>query len=438
MLVLKFGGSSVKNAERIAAVKDIVLNIDQPKIVVFSALGNTTDTLIAAGQNALQGNINLEYLKELHHSAARGLNIQTDSIDPLFQELEHLLQGISLLKELSAKTHDYLVSFGERLAVRLISSYFNQAGIKSKFCDAFDLGLLSNSNFGDAEVNQDSLSKVKTSLIDLIKEGFMPIVTGFIAKDSNGNITTLGRGGSDLTASFIAAAIEADEVQVWKDVNGILTTDPRIVANARSIESIAFEEASELAYFGAKVLHPLSILPAMKADIPVRVMNSYNPSHPGTKITRTTENKALVRAITCKRNITLIDIVSSRMLDQHGFLANVFDIFKEAEISIDMLASSEVSISLTLNRKDPVDKIIKKLEEFSSVQVERGRAILSIIGDIERSSEILDRAFTVLNQNQTQVQMISQGASKVNIGFVLHDHEVENVLKNLHAHFFDQ
>lgn len=449
MLILKFGGSSVKNAERIRAVKDIILSLgDSPKVIVFSALGNTTDTLLAAGNAALESSYSesskavlkeqLTYLKNLHEQAAAELEINCQLLENLFSELEQLLQGVSLLRELSPKTKDYLSSFGERLAVRLISTYLNSQNFPSQYYDAFDLGLKSNSNFGDAEVDQSCLPAVKSELEKSLSSGKTPIVTGFIAKDSQGNITTLGRGGSDLTASLLAASLNAKEVQVWKDVNGILTTDPRIVPEAKSLRNISFDEASELAYFGAKVLHPLSILPAMKANIPVRVLNSYNPAHPGTAIVKKTEHRPLIRALTCKRNITLIDIASTRMLDQSGFLANIFNIFKDAKISIDMLASSEVSVSLTLNHKDSVEAIVAKLSEFSTVKVEKHRAILSLIGDVEHSSEILNRVFSILDKRKTNVEMISQGASKVNISFVLNDSEVESTLSALHEYFMSE
>jgi aspartate kinase len=226
---------------------------------------------------------------------------------------------------------------------------------------------------------------------------------------------------------------------VWKDVDGILTTDPRIVSAARPVPLVSFEEASELAYFGAKVLHPLSIQPAMRKNIPVRVKNSYNPTHPGSLIVEKSDKDPdlLVKAITCKRNVTLVDIVSTRCLGQHGFLAKVFQLFADHAISVDMVATSEVSVSLTLNNGAELTGVVKALSEFASVVVSESKAILSLIGNIDRSSEILDTAFATLKHEGVNVQMISHGASKVNIGLIVEESEIEGCVKAMHKFFFE-
>lgn len=437
MIVMKFGGSSVKSEERIKAAADIILSQEDQKILVFSALGDTTDDLIEAGQKALKGEVVFNEIKDFHYTVASKLNVDTDVIDELLNDLERLLSGIAMLGELSEKTKDLLVSFGERLAVRIIAQYLTNNFFKAKAIDAFDLGLRTDSEFGDAKVEEDSLKEVKKNLEVLINEGLTPVVTGFIAKDEFGHITTLGRGGTDLTASLLASALAAKEVQVWKDVDGIMTTDPRVVPTAISLTELAFEEASEMAYFGAKVLHPLSIQPAMKANIPVRVLNSYNPSHSGTTILRETNPpENAVRAISCKSNVILVDIVSTRMLHAHGFMARVFNIFRDASLPVDMLATSEISISLTLNSDKDLEKVITELEKFSKVSVQKGKAIISLIGDISRSSKILKEAFTVFYDNDRRVQMISKGASKVNIGFVVENSDAKEILTELHNQFF--
>lgn len=438
---MKFGGSSIKNADRIRAAKDIILQAKEEKVLVFSALGDTTDHLIAAGALALNDGdeaVKESFLKikDFHNEVASELEVDPSLFEGLLENLERLLYGISMLKELSPKTNDLLVSFGERLSVKIIGSYLSQF-FKTESVNSFDLGLRTNSDFGDAKVNYDCLSEIKENLTNIFESGATPVVTGYIAKDDNGNITTLGRGGTDLTASLIGLTLEAKEVQVWKDVDGIMTTDPRIVPSARSLSKLAFEEASEMAYFGAKVLHPLSIQPAMQANIPVRVLNSYNPAHDGTTIVKESEAPQNgVRSITCKRNVILIDIVSTRMLHARGFMAKVFNVFADCGISVDMLASSEISISLTVNSDLNLDVAIDQLKEFSKVSVSRERAILSIIGDVSRSSEILGAVFENFAKNKRQVQMISQGASKVNIGFVVNESEAENILNEVHNLFF--
>jgi aspartate kinase len=440
MIVMKFGGSSLRDAERIAHVTAIIRQqLGRKPILVISALGSTTDNLIRAGEAALKGTVNLDEVKGLHLSTVKQLGLEGQTLDPLFAELENLLRGISLLKEFSKKTRDHLVSFGERLAVRILAAHLTRVGIPARHLDAWDLGLLTNSNFGDAEVIESSYDNLSSALAAVRRDySYTPVITGFIARDALGNITTLGRGGTDLTASLVGAALTVEEIQVWKDVDGILTTDPRLAPAARPVPSVSFEEASELAYFGAKVLHPLSMQPAMSKNIPVRVKNSYNPEHPGTLIAGTADGgEGAVKAITCKRRVTLIDIVSSRMLGQYGFLAGVFQIFNQSKLSVDMVATSEVSVSLTLNQDSDLAEVTRELEKIARVSVSRGKAILSIVGDVSRSSEILDATFHILNRNGINVQMISQGASKVNIGLIVEDAEVETCVRELHRHFFE-
>lgn len=440
MIVMKFGGSSLKDAERIKHVCDLVeLQIQDKPLLVFSAMGSTTDNLLQAGRDALTGVVAVDTLRTYHLNIADDLQVQVPEIEGLLQELSDLLKGIALIKELSLKTQDYLVSFGERLSVRIMSAYLNKRGIKAKFFDGWEAGIITNSDYSEADILPESYNNIQNRFADVQKSyDYTPVITGFIARDSHNSITTFGRGGSDLTASTIGAALEVREIQVWKDVDGILTTDPKIVSSAKPIPSISFEEASELAYFGAKVLHPLSIQPAMARSIPVRVKNSYNPQHPGTIIIGTqvaAEN--CVRAITCKRRVTVVDLISTRMLGQHGFLATVFKIFDRAGISVDMVATSEISVSVTLNARRDLSEIRGDLDEIAEVTVSHDKAIVSLIGDVKRSSEILDSVFSTLLKNGVNVQMISQGASKVNIGFIVEDSEAEKCINQLHSCFFD-
>jgi aspartate kinase len=269
-------------------------------------------------------------------------------------------------------------------------------------------------------------------------EGVLPVITGFIAKDRQGNITTLGRGGSDLSATFIAAAMGAAEVQVWKDVDGIMTADPRLVKAARPVETVSYEEAAELAYFGAQVLHPRAMQPCIRTGTAVRVKNSYNPQAGGTRIVAGADKKAgPVRAITSRKNITLIDIVSTRMVGQHGFLAEVFAAFANHKLSVDVVATSEVSISLTLDAAHDLEKLRKDLSRIADVEIKTGKAIVTIIGDVRRSSEILQRAFGTCVLLGIQIQMVSQGASKVNISFIVDGAQAGEVVAALHQCFFE-
>lgn len=440
MIVMKFGGSSLRDAERMHEVCQLIrLNLQEKPIVVASAMGKTTDMLLEAGKQALAGQVNTKAIAELHLKACKELKVPEQEIKILLQELEDLLKGVSLIKELSKKTSDYLVSFGERLSVRVLAPFLKQSGIPAEFFDAWDLGMLSDSNFGSAEVLPEAYARIEQNLGTALKSySFTPIVTGFIAKDIEGQITTLGRGGSDLTASTLGAALKVKEVQVWKDVDGVLSSDPRIVPEAKPVPILSFEEAAELAYFGAKVLHPSSILPAMQKDIPVRVKNSYNPAHPGTAIVKSHGNlKEPLRSISFKRDVILIDIVSTRMLGQYGFLANVFQIFSQFGISIDMVATSEVSISLTLDEDDDVEGVSRELSKVATVSIERDKAIISLIGDEKRSSENLARALAVLNKLKVNVEMISHGASKVSTALIVPEAELEKCVRALHSEFFN-
>lgn len=441
MIIMKFGGSSLANAERIGHVVDIIkMYIAEKPLIVLSAMGDTTDHLLEAADRAIAGKVCIKDIRKLHLATADELEVNPDVIKDLFDELKNLLSGISMLKEFSPRTKDYLVSFGERLSVRLIAGYLNRVGIESKFYDAWDIGFTSNNDHNNGEILEESYARIDEKLGHLDSHyAFTPIITGFIAKNKSGNITTLGRGGSDLTASVLGAALRAKEIQVWKDVDGILTTDPRIVKNAQPVKNISFEEASELAYFGAKVLHPRSIIPAMCKKIPVRVKNSYNPTHPGTLIlSMIDDSDEMLRVLTFKKKVTVVDIVSTRMLGQYGFLAKVFQIFDEQKVSVDMLATSEVSISVTLdNRENGIDGLRAELEKIANVTIKTGKTIVTMVGNVKRSSEILERTFEVLNASDINVQMISQGASKVNISFIVDDKEADTCIRDLHRAFFE-
>ncbi|GAB6391940.1 MAG: aspartate kinase [Treponematales bacterium] len=442
MIVMKFGGSSVADAERLRRVGDIVVErLPQKPALVLSAMGDTTDDLLAAAETALEtGEVSTARVRALHLGAAGALELPAgarDEITPLLDELERLLMGIALIRELTEKTRDFLVSFGERLSVRIAAGYFNTRGIQARALDAWDAGLVSNSRHGGAAILEESWSRVPAAVMPLIDSGVLPVVTGFIAKDKAGNITTLGRGGSDLSATFIAAACGAEEAQVWKDVDGILTADPRLVKEARPVDAVTYEEAAELAYFGAQVLHPRAMLPCMKTGTPVLVKNSYNPEAKGTRIVSVLTGKtAPIQAITSRKNVTLVDIVSTHMLGQYGFLEEVFALFAKHGISVDMVATSEVSVSVTLDGASDLSALLEDLGRVAEVKVKTGKAIVTIVGDVRRSSEILARAFRTCELLGITVQMVSQGASKVNISFIVDDTEAAEVVKALHGDFF--
>ncbi|MBR5646939.1 MAG: aspartate kinase [Treponema sp.] len=441
MIVMKFGGSSVANAERIKHVASIIKAYQEKRpVVVLSAMGDTTDHLLEAADKAVEGTVDVQGVAKLHEDTAKELGINIDTIEALLNELKQLLTGISMLKEISKRSRDYLVSFGERMSVRMMAAYLESQGIASQFYDAWDIGFVSDSNYMSAELLDDVWQTIP-SYLNAYKDGVsnsIPIVTGFIAKDKKGNITTLGRGGSDLTATMIGAAMRAEEVQTWKDVDGILTTDPRVVKEAKPVPEVTYEEAQELAMFGSQVLHPRSMLPVRKTGTPVRVKNSYNIESPGSIIVEKHEGKVpRVCAITTVKNIQLIDITSSRMLGAAGFLAHIFNNFLKWNISIDVIATSEVSVSLTVNTKADLSGLISDLEQASQVTVKKNKAIVTIICDAAHSSSILSDCFAALEKEGINVQMISQGASKVNISMIVDEEEADKTVRILHKAFFN-
>lgn len=448
-VVCKFGGSSLANAERLREVTKLVkMQLDasaKPPIVVLSAMGPSTNELLSAGDRALtEGVVDMTSIRNRAYEACEELGLSTeDLVDPLLLNLDQLLLGVKFIKELSPRTMDYLVSFGERLSVRIFAAHLRQnEGLPARAVDAFDAGFRSNSTFTNAELCDVTEAQVASFFATSMPADAVAIVTGFIAKDEDGNITTLGRGGSDLTASTIGAALGVTEVQVWKDVDGILSTDPRIVKAAVPVPSVMFEEAAEMAYFGAKVLHPIAMMPAMRANIPVRVKNSYNPSHPGTVIVRdrAVEADNPVTAISVKRGVQLVDIVSTRMLGAYGFLAEVFKLFATHRVSVDMIATSEVSVSLTLEaaKQDSrvMDALAADLRQVARVSFSSDHAIVSLVANVKRSSDVLARSMHVLNEAGIEVQMISQGASKYNISMIVADAKATRAIELIHKAFF--
>ncbi|XP_050161015.1 aspartokinase 2, chloroplastic-like isoform X2 [Malus sylvestris] len=454
--VMKFGGSSVASAERMREVADLILSFPQERpVVVLSAMGKTTNKLLLAGEKAVTCGVTnvsmideLSFIKELHLRTVEELGVDSSIISSHLQELEQLLKGIAMMKELTLRTKDYLVSFGECMSTRLFVAYLNKIGVKARQYDAFEIGFITTDDFTNADILEATYPAVAKRLHgDWICDPAIPIVTGFLGKGWRScAVTTLGRGGSDLTATTIGKALGLREIQVWKDVDGVLTCDPNICQHAQPVPYLTFEEAAELAYFGAQVLHPQSMRPAREADIPVRVKNSYNPNAPGTVITHARDmSKAVLTSIVLKRNVTMLDIVSTRMLGQYGFLAKVFTTFEDLGISVDVVATSEVSISLTLDPsklwsreliQQELDHVAEELEKIAVVNLLQHRSIISLIGNVQRSSLILEKAFQVLRTIGVNVQMISQGASKVNISLVVNDDEAEQCVRALHQAFF--
>ncbi|PSC72184.1 aspartate kinase [Micractinium conductrix] len=460
-IVYKFGGSSVATAERLMEVADIVCSFPEHlPCVVLSAMGKTTNLLLQCGDEALRtppadipALAPLKAIRDLHLETAEKLGVDVatrEEVEALVTQLTQLLVGISIMQDLTPRAKDSLVSFGERLSTRLFAAYLNAQGVPARQYDAYQIGVTTSDNFVNAEVNYElTLPAVREALtFGASEQRHLPIVTGFLGRGlQTGAITTLGRGGSDLTCTLLGAALGLPEVQVWKDVDGVLTADPRIVDSATPVSRLTFEEATELAFFGATVLHPLAMQPAHDCNVGVRVKNSYNRTAPGTLITEERDMKdALMTSIVCKNNVTLVDIGSTRMLGQFGFLSQVFEIFSRNKISVDVVATSEVSVSLTLDPAktlwerdlivEELDGLMQDFEGIAKAHYRRGMAIISLICNVKRTSTILERAFRVLNREQINVQMMSQGASKTNIALIVNDTEAKEALRALHEEFF--
>jgi len=440
MIVMKFGGTSLGNAERIRKTADIVKSqIGRHPVVVVSAVAKITDSLIRLANEAAhgKGNESLDSIRTVHHRILNELNIDNSLLEGDLGELSGLVDETRSAGKLDAKTLDRFQSFGERMSSKIVAAQLNNAGVNSKSFNSWELGFFTTNEFGNAEPLESSYSSLKNNIAKL---DLAPVVTGFIGKAENGEITTLGRGGSDYSAAVIGAAVDAEEIQIWTDVNGIMSTDPKIVPNAKPIRQVSFAEAAELSYFGAKVLHPKTILPAMRKGIPVKVLNSFNPEDRGTTIV----NKAVIRektvkAIACKNNSTLIHIESTRMLGAYGFLAKIFETFSRYRRSVDVISTSEVSVSMTVDNGENVDSIIKDLKEIGEVEVAKNKSVICVVGEgMKDTLGIPAKIFSVLAENDIHVEMISMGASEINITFIVDGKDTEQAVKALHKEYFGE
>jgi aspartate kinase len=447
---MKFGGTSVEDATAILRTASIVagrLRKGLNPIVVVSAMSRVTDTLLAAaaaaGRNQREEALKLsDTLRTRHLQTASELVTNPDRLTSLqlnihhdFDTLDDLLRGISAVGELTPRTSDNVVSFGERLSSVLVTAAFLESNIPSAHTDARTV-ILTDNHYGKAAPNERAIEAALTSqVLPLIDLGKVPVMGGFIGS-CDAITTTLGRGGSDYTAALVGGALHAGAIEIWTDVNGIMTTDPRIVPEALRVKTISFEEAAELAYFGAKVLHPATILPAVQKNIPVWVLNSRNPENEGTKITATPPPCASpFKSIAAKKKLTIIDIVASRMLLAHGFLKAVFDIFDKHGCAIDMVATSEISVSVTVDSREALPAISADLSKLADVKYEGNKALICLVGeDIRGISGISGQVFSAISH--INVRMISQGASEINMSFMINEEDVDDAIRSLHKKFF--
>jgi aspartate kinase len=439
MLVMKFGGSSVADEKQIHKVLEIARGrMKRRPVIVSSAHKGVTDLLLNAGKAAAKGSPDAHAVIERQRKVLVACGCAPDMLDPFFREIEDLLRGISLVREASKRSLDLLAGFGERMSVRVIADYFTRQGVKSEAFDAWDLGFVTDENFGSARPLHGYEARMDTEFQRRVGSDVLPIITGFIGKTSGGEPTTVGRNGSDFTATCFAAGLGAEECEIWTDTDGVMTADPSLVKGAKSIAVMSFAEASELAYYGGRVLHPSTLLPAIKRNIPVRVLNTNRPQHPGTVITEEGgENPNMVTSIAYKEGQAVITIESTQMLGQPGFLAKIFDVLGREKVDIDMIATSEISVSMTCPGASHLNEAVKSLEQFGRVSVVTDKTIVCVVGkNVSRQRGLGATVFTALRDAEVNVEMVSQGANKINLSFLIDDNDIERAIPKLHDALF--
>lgn len=446
MIVLKFGGTSVGDAAAIERAADIVRGrMPGRPLVVVSAMAGATNSLLAIAEQAAKGHLigalsAVEALRERHLGAVAALVPDAAAADlasdlsAAFDDLARLAEALSVLGHSTPRSMDTIAAQGEMLSSQLVVAAFRARGIPAAHVDARQV-VLTDDRFMKAEPQPQAIADAsRAHLLPLLREGQVPVMGGFIGATRDGLTTTLGRGGSDYTASLVGAALQADVIEIWTDVDGMLTADPRMVDGARLIERIRFDEASELATFGAKVLHPSTIAPAVSRGIPVYVLNSSRPEGRGTLITADAPRRP-VSAIAAKTNITVVKLRSARMLLAPGFLRAVFALFERHQTSVDIVATSEISVSVTLDDATNLEALLVELSALGDVSVERERGVVAIVGaGLSDDGRAIACAFGALTD--TRVHMASLSATGINLTLVLEADAVTPTVRRLHDTFF--
>ena len=438
MLVMKFGGSSVANRAQIEKVMAIVAGRrDRRPVVVSSAHKGVTDALVKAARDAAEGRYDPGVVIDRQSAIADELECDRSLLAPLFDEIADLLRGISLVKELSPRSLDYISSFGERMSVRCIADFFTRSGFAADAHDVWDLGFVTDDAFGRARPLAGYEAGVKRAFARLPSDR-LPIVTGFIGKTAGGEITTVGRNGSDLTCTLLAAALEAEEAEIWTDTDGVMSADPSVVSSARNIPHMRFDEAAELAYFGSRVLHPSTLLPAMQADIPVRVLNTNRPDHPGTVIQRVgPDNPNEITSIAYKEKQLVLNVRAARMLGEAGFLARVFDVCARHKVVVDVVTTSEVSISLTALERAPLERAAAELADLGKVEILCDKTILAVVGQhLAHRVGLGARILAAVAEAGVNVHMVSYAYGAINLSMVIDDADIGKAVATLHGELF--
>ncbi|MBP7549851.1 MAG: lysine-sensitive aspartokinase 3 [Gemmatimonadaceae bacterium] len=445
MIVCKFGGTSVGDAVAIARTADIVrARLARTPVVVTSALAGTTNRLIEIASHSARGQLIValsivEELRTRHLEAIDALGVGDDvelvsDTGAMFDELAHLAEALSVLGDATPRSQDAVAAMGERLAAPIVAAALARIGVPATFVDARRV-MATTADFGKAEPRPDEIAiACRTQVLPLVRAGRVPVLGGFIGATADGVTTTLGRGGSDYSASLLGAAMDAEAIEIWTDVDGMLTADPRVVPDALLIEHIRFDEAAELASFGAKVLHPNTIAPAVRKGIPVYVFNSRNPAGAGTRITFDAP-RLPVRAIAGKTRTVVVKVRSPRMLAAPGTMRAIFEVFERNRTSVDVVATSEVSVSVTVDDDQHLEAVVAQLSVYGDVSVERGRGIVALVGaGLGQSTSTMARALTALGD--LRLHMVSLSATGINLTLIVDGDDVHEAMRRLHAAFF--
>ena len=451
MIVIKFGGTSVGTAERVANAIEIVSERRHLNpIVVVSALSGITNDLVAATEAAracdsAKVDQIIAAVRQRHEDVALQLVQQkmdffeafTRQLDKQIEQIHTILRGIALLGEITLRAKDKVVAIGEKLSSVLFTYSMMMRALPGEHVHSEEV-VITDARFGEAAPLMDETrAAAHRVLMPIVERNLIPVMGGFIGRTRDGATTTLGRGGSDYSAAIVGAAVGADEIQIWTDVDGMMTCDPRLIPSARIIDRISYTEAAELAWFGAKVLHPKTIAPAVEQGIPVRILNTHNVASPGTLITeRGDERGEGAKAIAVKKGVTVVHMSSNRMLGAHGFLARLFAIFEELEVSVDLITTSEVSVSVTIDEKHNLEKLVEKLGPVADVEVRENQSIVAVVGrNLMKDSGVGARVFESLRG--VPMSMFSLGTSGLNLSIVIDEKDAERAVKAIHATLFE-
>ncbi len=450
MILMKFGGTSVANSEAIKrAISIIESRLDQQPVVVVSAMAKVTDSLYNLASEAEAQNESatsqlldslrtrhIETASELLANSGHYLNETISEINNICDYLEKVVCSVCALGELSARSKAIIISQGEVLSSTIIYYAMNAYGIGTELLDASKMIITQ----GNPLLSEPLFDEITARVPGIIEKNFKHakalITQGFISSTIDGSPAVLGRGGSDYSASLIGMAIDAQRIEIWTDVDGVRSADPRMVQNTICLEQISFEEAAEMAHFGAKVLHPLTIEPAIKKNIPIHVLNSMNPEHKGTAILPNNEITEGAKAVSWKENILMINIFSPKMINATGFVQKVFGVFTENNISVDLISTSEANISVTVAGTPDIEKLIGELSHFAEVHVDTNKSQVSVIGkNVINHSDVLQRVVNAMNNHN--IYMISQGASNINVSFVIEREELNQIVSTIHQSLFE-